>query len=102
MAVAHGDGILRVQLGDGAGGLGAPIAAGPAGYQPRLADLDGDGNLDAVAVNDGFVTALRGHGDGSFSPIGNFAIRAQPAGWNSAMSTGMAPDVVAVAWASMA
>ena len=67
---------LRVLLGDGAGGFAAPIvvsrAAVPAPWAGKvtvaLADLDVDGNLDAVA-SDGttLLLAYLGAGDGTFA-----------------------------------
>ena len=67
-----GSASLSVLLGDGRGGL-APAPATPIGITARpyfvaLADLNGDGTLDAVTTHDdvALVTALLGDGRGGF------------------------------------
>src|SRR3989344_4567155 len=66
------DGTATIRLGDGSGGLSAPVTFG-AGLNPRdltVADFDGDGRLDlAIAVFSGAqkgVSVLWGDGDGRF------------------------------------
>jgi hypothetical protein len=71
-----GGGRMVVQRGEGDGGFGAPLSLDVAldGLYPSgiaLADLDGDGDLDAAVahlfVPDGVVTVLRGDGAGGFA-----------------------------------
>src|SRR3989344_251036 len=66
------NGTATISLGDGSGGLSAPVTFG-AGLNPRdltVADFDGDGRLDlAIAVFSGAqkgVSVLWGDGDGRF------------------------------------
>ena len=66
------NGTATIHLGDGSGGLSAPVTFG-AGLNPRdltVADFDGDGRLDlAIAVFSGAqkgVSVLWGDGDGRF------------------------------------
>jgi hypothetical protein len=64
---------LTVLKGDGDGSFALPVpySTGSNTY-PRdviLADLDGDGHLDAATANYyGLFSLLRGHGDGTFTP----------------------------------
>src|SRR5262245_2089207 len=66
-------GWVTVALGDGRGGFGAPTrtaaVAGPENVV--LADLDGDGLLDAVATNDAgaTVSVLLGNGAGGWRSV---------------------------------
>ena len=59
---------LYVLLGDGHGGFAQPV-----GYNPylgaskiKLADVDGDGQLDLIAAAGGFLKVILGRGDGTF------------------------------------
>jgi hypothetical protein len=63
-----GNGSLTVLLGDGVGGFAAhvdaPLSARASSL--ALADLNGDGKLDAVVGEDGQVSVLLGNGDGTW------------------------------------
>lgn len=60
----------------------APIdsSVGLSPFDVAVGDVDGDGSLDAVAVNfySDSLTYLRGHGDGGFSPGVDFATGTEP------------------------
>jgi hypothetical protein len=82
------------------GGLFAP----PVGVQGfpvnslgvKLADLDGDGDLDAVVATTA-VHVLLGHGDGTFEPLAPFVVHAQTTAAAVGEFTGDAvPDLVTV------
>jgi hypothetical protein len=83
---------LTELLGDGTGGFtaatGSPFAAGANPQSLAIADFNGDGNLDIVAVNSGNNTAtvLLGNGTGGFTPAPS-----------SPFATGLYPQSVAVA-----
>jgi hypothetical protein len=75
---ANGGAVL---LGDGHGGFSAGPRLPLVGFQVILADLDGDGKLDAITVNkyDNTIQYALGRGDGSFgdaatSPAGQSPI----------------------------
>ncbi|HEX7964474.1 MAG TPA: FG-GAP-like repeat-containing protein [Gammaproteobacteria bacterium] len=83
--VDSADGTLGVRLGNGDGTLRARqvFSVGGTGTHPQrlaLADLDGDGKLDAVCANngDGTVSVLLGNGDGSFQTARQFAAGDNP------------------------
>ena len=70
-------GAIEVYLGDGTGKLGSPthyITVGNAGLFPVVADFNGDGNLDILAVSPAApnptglssITLLAGNGNGTF------------------------------------
>ncbi|HYO57080.1 VCBS repeat-containing protein [Archangium sp.] len=69
-----GDGTASVLLGDGTGQFahapGSPMSVGAEPYLSTLADVDGDGFLDAVMplVGDDALAVLRGDGRGGFAP----------------------------------
>jgi hypothetical protein len=68
---------ISVLLGDGQGGFSAPTHTDTGGYVVAiaLADLDGDGRLDAaVSELGGTVTILLGNGDGTFGPQTDYAV----------------------------
>jgi hypothetical protein len=75
-------GHLAVLLGDGKGGFrpasDSPIKIGPSVRKVALGDVDGDGQLDAVAVEHDtyFVTVLLGDGRGGFRPAPHSPVRA--------------------------
>ncbi len=78
--VSHDLTSLTVKLGAGDGTFGAPIASGVGGPGQRdvlLADLTGDGDLDAVTIvktggedfGSGEIRLQQGHGDGTFTLV---------------------------------
>jgi hypothetical protein len=80
LALVSGDKV-SVLIGKGSGAFAAPTDS-ITGVGPRalaLGDLDGDGKLDMVTANcapeaeDGTVTSLLGHGDGTFTTKVEFA-----------------------------
>src|SRR4029079_11858654 len=71
----YGFGVNTISFlhGNGNGTFAAPIAyaAGETPEVIRVADMNGDGNLDAVVSNNSYahgVTVIDGNGDGSFQP----------------------------------
>jgi len=70
--------LLRVWRGNGDGSLQPPIVNAPlfssGPWTIGLSDLDGDGQLDAVCGRNGFITVHRGHGDGTLTQVGEFAM----------------------------
>jgi hypothetical protein len=70
------DGSVTVLLGKGDGTFQSGVAYDSGGISAQsvaLADFDGDGNLDVVVANLGFITGraitlLRGNGDGTLQP----------------------------------
>ena len=76
-----GDGVVSVLLGNGDGTLQPAVTYSiglPGGYSVALADLRGNGILDAVVANfgqvlyEGAVAVLLGNGDGTFQPAVNY------------------------------
>ena len=66
--------VLYVQLGNGDGSLQTAIpygVAGPGSYVLHEADLNGDGNLDLLTVDNvsGTIAVLLGNADGTFQPL---------------------------------
>ena len=83
LLVAHSFG-LGVMLGDGAGGFVAGVDV-EAGLDPRavaVADLDGDGRLDAAVVNSASqdVTLTLGDGRGGFEYAATYTVGTLPSG----------------------
>jgi uncharacterized protein (TIGR03437 family) len=82
---------LTVLLGNGAGGFaaapGSPVAVGASPIFVAVADLNGDGRLDIVAVNSGdnTLTVLLGNGSGGFTTSAG-----------SPLAAGLSPASVAV------
>jgi hypothetical protein len=67
------NGLVVVLLGNGDGSFRAPVnysTGGDGATTVAVADVNGDGRLDVVAVNTvpGIVTVLLGNGDGTFQP----------------------------------
>jgi hypothetical protein len=73
---------ISVLLGNGDGTFQPYVEydVGQAPYQIATVDLDGDGKLDLVVVNDGFsgssISVLFGNGDGTFQPQVVFPVTA--------------------------
>jgi hypothetical protein len=80
LATANQDGTVSVLLGDGHGGFDAAInsavGTGPGNMSSMaVADLNNDGNLDVVVINQSSasLSVLPGNGDGTFRPLINTA-----------------------------
>ncbi len=74
-------GTISVFRGDAAGSFSAPrldFAAGSLPYDLSIADIDGDGKLDAAVSVSGFVAVLRGNGDGTFAAAYQYPSGASP------------------------
>jgi hypothetical protein len=85
LAIANfGAGNLSIMLGHGDGTFTAtsqtPIAVGSNPYFVAAADLNGDGNLDLVAGNNGTttLTLLVGKGDGTFTRFRDIPVTSNP------------------------
>jgi hypothetical protein len=85
LTAAISDGTVSVGLGDGHGGFGvalqSAVGTGPGNMSSMaVADLNNDGNLDVVVINQSsaVLSVLLGNGDGSFRPPVNTAILAEP------------------------
>jgi hypothetical protein len=75
-------GYAAIYRGDGQGGF-TPAGTFPLGFGPyglAAADLNGDGNIDLVAVNwyDHDVSVLLGNGDGTFQPAVTYPVGLDP------------------------
>jgi hypothetical protein len=81
-AVSNYDGHVRVMLGVGKSLYGIPTsyASDLHPWSLAMADVDGDGKLDLVVVNEGSgaVSVLSGNGDGTFRPAVYFPTGANP------------------------
>jgi hypothetical protein len=78
--VSGSDGQFAVLLGNGDGSFAAPVLYASPGYDPRIADLDEDGDLDVV-LEDYSAEALvlyPGNGDGSLGSAVTFPSGAEP------------------------
>lgn len=75
-------GFLSIYLGDGSGGLTADglVVAGFDSQLLDVGDLNGDGNLDIAAADDGnqSVSVLLGNGDGTFQTATQYAVGSSP------------------------
>jgi hypothetical protein len=96
LVLAHSDGRIEIQLGDGTGAFvsTAMLDAADELYDVEVGDLDGDGSIDAFALGhtytEGSVWWLRGGGDGTFATAENLLTD----DWPHAYSVGLAviPD----------
>lgn len=96
LVLAHSDGRIEIQLGDGTGAFvsTATLDVTDDLYAVEVGDLDGDGSIDAFALGHGSdggrVWWLRGGGDGTFAAAENMLT----ANWPRANSSGLAviPD----------
>jgi hypothetical protein len=70
---------------------------GLAAYRARLADVDGDGQLDLVTLGQGTIGVARGAGDGSFASPATTAAEAGTAFVVAAIDRGPSLDVLALA-----
>ncbi|HWB77808.1 MAG TPA: VCBS repeat-containing protein [Nannocystaceae bacterium] len=92
LAIAHADGRVEAQLGDGAGAFVSQpgVEVTHELYDIELGDLDGDGVLDVVVLGhsdaEGRVWWLRGLGDAALAPAEILA----PGDWPRAYSHGLA------------
>lgn len=79
---AHGDATVRVSLGNGMGNFGPPTAspAGGEAFAVALADLNGDGDTDALVADPelGECRALPGNGLGGFGAAIPYACGVDP------------------------
>lgn len=76
--IGSGDGGVWVQLGNGDGTFEAPVQYAPSsgGIALKVADFDGDGNLDIAVIggNGTEFSVLPGNGDGTFGAPRKFAV----------------------------
>jgi hypothetical protein len=72
VATHHDQSALSVLLGDGAGHFseasGSPLDWGRSAFQIKLADVNRDGRLDALAATGESVRIMLGDGRGNFNP----------------------------------
>ncbi|MBK7977700.1 MAG: VCBS repeat-containing protein [Deltaproteobacteria bacterium] len=65
------NGVIAIQLGDGAGGFGSPIVSGY-GYLPHeivVDDWNGDGHPDIASLSQSTLIVLSGNGSGGFGQV---------------------------------
>jgi hypothetical protein len=71
---------LWLLTNDGTGGFtqSAQIRAGFAPYEVQVADMTGDGVLDLIAANGGYLSILPGTGGGAYALPMNFGLQGSP------------------------
>ncbi|MEJ7630060.1 MAG: VCBS repeat-containing protein [Nocardioidaceae bacterium] len=104
--VTHNLTQLTVKLGVGDGTFGAPIASGVGGPGQRevlLADVTGDGDIDAVTIvrtgsedfGSGEIRQQQGHGDGTFTLVQTVSVQSNlNNGTLADLNNDTRPDVV--------
>lgn len=98
-----GRGYLRVYAGDGRGEFaairGAPLAVPPAPRGTALADMDGDGDLDALLAHaDSHASVLMNDGAGRFAPARGSPFRLSGPAFNlvaADLNADRRPDLIA-------
>lgn len=85
VAAVDGSGLVGLHRGQGDGGVAAPSRHATLGnaVQAPAADMDGDGDLDLLALNRSDLTLLRNNGSGGF----DYPVRAGDPGYALAIET---------------